>query len=420
MLLMLWAQLACQGPSAADLLADTGEGAEGQQPPPERATTAPLDLPETQRAAWTVMIHMAADNDLEGYALVDLNELERVGSSEQVNFLVQLDRSAVHDATDGDWSGGRRYRVERDDDEDHISSPVLEDLGVIDSGDPATLTDFATWGVQEFPAERYALILWAHGNSWHMTASPPPPNVSPDYDSGNAISVARGELAASLAPVAEAIGAPLDLLGMDACRMGSWEVGWVLAPYAETYVSSQATVATTGWPYDSLADLLVDDPQLDGRALGDAITTAYFAAFGFTLSAVDLGLAPDLADALDQLASAMMATGQAPRLLQDGAAEAQDFADGAGHNRDLGDILDHLTRSDAADDQVLAAIDAAREVYTRHVLANVSWDFYYADATGVSIYAPVDQPPAEGYQDGTWSDEHLWDDFLDAAWGVDP
>ncbi len=169
-----------------------------------------------------------------------------------------------------------------------------------------------------------------------------------------------------------------------------------------------------------LAKLLVDDPQLDGRALGDAITTAYFAAFGFTLSAVDLGLAPDLADALDQLASAMMATGQAPRLLQDGAAEAQDFADGAGHNRDLGDILDHLTRSDAADDQVLAAIDAAREVYTRHVLANVSWDFYYADATGVSIYAPVDQPPAEGYQDGTWSDEHLWDDFLDAAWGVDP
>gem|GEM_PF-3887175 len=52
-----------------------------------------LSLPTLAWGAnWTVMIYMAADNDLEPYAISDFLELSSVGSSSSVNILVQLDR----------------------------------------------------------------------------------------------------------------------------------------------------------------------------------------------------------------------------------------------------------------------------------------------------------------------------------------
>lgn len=32
-------------------------------------------------------------------------------------------------------------------------------------GQPSTLSDFINWGVSEFPARKYAIILWDHGSS---------------------------------------------------------------------------------------------------------------------------------------------------------------------------------------------------------------------------------------------------------------
>jgi hypothetical protein len=58
------------------------------------------------KAKWTVMIYMAGDNDLDPAALDDIAELARVGSSEDVNVLVQLDR-------DKDLMT-RRFRITKD------------------------------------------------------------------------------------------------------------------------------------------------------------------------------------------------------------------------------------------------------------------------------------------------------------------
>ena len=45
-------------------------------------------------AKWTVMVYMAADNNLDRAALKDIAEMAKVGSNEKVNILVQLDREA--------------------------------------------------------------------------------------------------------------------------------------------------------------------------------------------------------------------------------------------------------------------------------------------------------------------------------------
>ena len=40
---------------------------------------------------WTVMLYIDADNNLEPFAMMNLQGLESVGSSDQVNFVVLLD-----------------------------------------------------------------------------------------------------------------------------------------------------------------------------------------------------------------------------------------------------------------------------------------------------------------------------------------
>ena len=43
-------------------------------------------------AEWTVMIYLDADNNLESAGIDDISEMEMVGSSDDVNIVVQVDR----------------------------------------------------------------------------------------------------------------------------------------------------------------------------------------------------------------------------------------------------------------------------------------------------------------------------------------
>lgn len=40
---------------------------------------------------------------------------------------------------------------------------MVEEAPLASMADPETLTDFIRWGVQKYPAKKYALILWDHG-----------------------------------------------------------------------------------------------------------------------------------------------------------------------------------------------------------------------------------------------------------------
>ncbi|MCB9758184.1 MAG: hypothetical protein H6753_07195, partial [Candidatus Omnitrophica bacterium] len=72
-------------------------------PPP---TSAPLPTATYDATLddWTILVYMDADNNLELPGLLDLNEMEAAGSSEQVNVIVQIDRALGESNLDGDWS----------------------------------------------------------------------------------------------------------------------------------------------------------------------------------------------------------------------------------------------------------------------------------------------------------------------------
>ncbi len=60
------------------------------------ALAAPRARAEGAGAEWLVMVYMAGENNLEPFALDDVNEMERVGSTDQVQVVVLLDRPEKH------------------------------------------------------------------------------------------------------------------------------------------------------------------------------------------------------------------------------------------------------------------------------------------------------------------------------------
>ena len=74
--------------------------------------------PENQaEAEWLIMLYMDADDEtLEESILLDLNEAELIGSSDEVHLVAQVDRFT--DGYDGmdDWTSTKRFYLTADDD----------------------------------------------------------------------------------------------------------------------------------------------------------------------------------------------------------------------------------------------------------------------------------------------------------------
>ena len=115
---------------------------------------------------WTIMVFINGKNDLERFAMKDLNEMEMVGSTAKMNIVVEMGRMDGYDASDGDWKGTRRFLIKKDTDTAKVTSPVVEDLGKVDMGDYKSLAAFGKWAKKKYPAKKYMLIVWNHGSGW--------------------------------------------------------------------------------------------------------------------------------------------------------------------------------------------------------------------------------------------------------------
>lgn len=373
-------------------------------------TTRVLSKPEY--ADWTVMLFIAGDNNLEEAGIEDINEMEIAGSSAQVNLLVEFDRSPQYTAAEGDWSGARRFYITQDT-SDEIRSPVMQDLGEIDSGDPREIADFAKWGIENYPAEKFAFIIWNHGWSWSFTnQSALLKGISSDDSTGNDITVAGGELASLLEEISFYADGKLEFLGFDACTMQSWEVAHIAHPYAKYLTASQDYVDFDGWDYEHSMQDLLDNPEMDGADLGEAIAYRFFQTGDATKSVLDLSKLPAFETALDNFASLMMENGSG-QLFRQAARNTYSY-DGSewGEDHDIGGLLSYIANNtDSSELQDKASL--AEQALDELVIINYVQD-YYSDATGLSIYSPPyrDWGVSQEYLDANWSQTSLWDDML--------
>lgn len=339
-------------------------------------------------ANWTVLVYMNADNDLEPYLMEDLNEMEMVGSTPRVNIVVQMDRHPSYDASNGDWTEARRYRVEKDPDGQAINSRLLMGLGEVDSGAPATLREFLLWGMEKFPAEHYQVVMSGHGEGWT--------GISQDFSNNND-RLSLASVVSALGPFVAARGVPIDVLELDVCYWAMLETDWGLRDLASYIVASEEIDPSPGQTYDLYLQNLTARPGMTARQLAQEAINAFYRGYTagkfwpgdnetFTQSAVDTSRLAAVAASLDALSSLLLdnITSFLPVIT---AARQEVESYGKPEYIDLYDLV-RLLRRDSASDTLNSSADALLEAIRQAVVSEVHGP-QRSDSHGISIYFPA-------------------------------
>lgn len=292
--------------------------------------------PNANIPEWTVMVYLDADNNLESAGIDDINEMEMVGSTPEVNIVVQFDRipysvlaannqGYFDDTSNGDWTNTRRYYITQDSDPYQISSDLKSDLGELNMGDPQTLIDFASWAVANYPAKKYLLVIWNHGGGFRSTSLTK--DIAWDDTSGGD-RITMQELEYALSVISTQAGKNIDIVGMDACLMAMTEVAYQIKDYADILVASEENEPADGWPYDTILDQLVVDPTMSSEQLARTIVDTYidsYPSYNVTQSAIDLSHMDTLATQLSNLALAIMSDTLTPKNIYINAAYSSQY-----------------------------------------------------------------------------------------------
>jgi hypothetical protein len=407
----------------------------------------------TARKKWTFMVWLAGDNDLEDFGDKDLREMKQVGSTDDVNVVVQFD-SMRDDRT-------RRYFMRRGGDP---AADMVEELGETNTGDPAVATDFFRWAIQRYPADHLLGVIWNHGSgidetdvyaraiargmpivrrpgedplafernlvrsamsSRHRRAvfSTTVEQATQDraiaYDDTSRDFLDNVELKKVLSEVKRKTGRVFDVLGFDACLMNMVEIAYQLKGTADVVVGSEELEPGNGWPYHLVLKALADKPDMTPAQLGAKIVDLYISSYrtgNITQSALNLAQLANVAKTVNTLATALKAvlkdTTEYTAITKSlNAVQKFDMPDFI----DLGNFCQELTtRSKTAAVRnaakgVLACLQSAGGfvINQRHKGTGVS------GATGVAIYFPRG-PVNKVYGRLDFTKATAWKPFLEA------
>jgi hypothetical protein len=393
---------------------------------------------------WTILAYISGDNNLEAPMVNSLLQMERVGTSDSVSLLAQLDRRSfpekpsippefqddpdivaeitenwkkkmekLHLRVDGDWSTARRYVVEKGVDNpseiechegpqgdgtceihfktDKIASPVIKDLGETDMGDPANLKDFLQWGMQQFPAEHYMLIFMDHGLAYMGCMT----------DEAPANVLALPDMVHAIKEVEDATGKKLDIIGFNACLMGSAEVAYQLRNCADIMVASQEVENAPGWPIAEIMRRVAEAPA--DHALSPTEVAQCIVAESEknplampTLSALDLKKIDAVKSATEELSRNLIDPALSSYQIRKSIRESLHFGQMAappeGDHVDIIDMCGHISLNEKiARPSVNAACEELSHKVKEALIAGEHAGKGMEEAHGLSLYAPANR-----------------------------
>ena len=418
---------------------------------------------ENGRAAWTVLVWMNGDNNLEKEVSHDWVEMALAPPSDRVNVVVQLDLFN----TDGTY----RLKVKSDKKPRLPSKPNLEETNMVDG---AELEAFVRWGMCEYPADHYALVFSSHGSgprkftldseTTQLSSVASPATEEIELPGGVFNSPSRALSADNHSPgdylynseMAVALehalpqGKKLDLIGFDACLMSMTELIYGLRRSSEVLVASEELIHADGWNYTDWLTKLIADPSMDGEKLAATLVDSYAAAQKArndpgerTLAAFRTSRAEDLAHALSKMADAVVAAGDEQfAIVQSARAKCAAFAPTSCgplrcfHHIDLKRLADLVAGDGRATLAVKSAAEKVASLIASMRIANYAGALRSGDdparvdygSEGLAIYFPAtgkdfteDKLTGSAYMRGAtveWpiefvdaSDVH-WSDFL--------
>lgn len=229
----------------------------------------------------TFMVYMCG-TDLEskyGMSSADLSEMASADFGDNINIIVYTGGCAKWKTNGISNRVNQVFQVKKGS-----MTCLVSDDGDKPMTDPNTLSSFIKWTAQNYPANRYELIMWDHGGG----------SVSGyGYDE---IHKSSGSM--SLSGINKALkdaGITFDMIGFDACLMATAETALMLDPYADYLVASEETEPGIGWFYTNWLTKLGANTSMSTLELGKNIIDDYTNACtqkcrgqATTLSLIDL------------------------------------------------------------------------------------------------------------------------------------
>ena len=405
---------------------------------------------------WTIMIYMAADNDLEPWALINLLQIEATMHDlcldynpqtvedvkkflKKTAIVVLIDRNPqdyedidivkefrlerVIDGYFSDWADSRILELDYNENEWIpllVAFKDVEEWGEVNTGDPLTLTKFLKYATRKYPAPRYMLIIWDHGGGSEGVA----------FDDTDQDFLTLKEIRQAI----EDSGVHIDILCFDACLMATIETAYEFMNVADYLVASEEAVFGLGWGYDYWIKPFVACAENNTRDLA-IIMAQRFIDFYMNLSKELEEVIPATSSVLDlkllrssnikhimknfveNVTGDETAIRNIRRIRYSGYI--QSFGGGfhpiSGSNHvDLIDLLLKIreTIGDSADKllRLLNQVIVFNGLYSRSV----------AGARGVSIYYPMRYDRSYYTSINTFSTSTGWADLLDLLTNVEP
>lgn len=373
---------------------------------------------QTVTREWTVLVFMNAANNLEPDSIDDMNEMEQLGSTADVNIVVQWKRIAGYDSSNGDWRTTRRYYVTKDSDTATVNSNLLVDMGSgVDMGSATTLREFLQWGVRSFPARKYMVVLWNHGAGWrayrdrlNILAR----GVSYDDNTGNNIRIWEMPLALSVAGVSK-----WNIVAFDASLMQMIEVAYEIRNLADYIVGSEESPPAAGYPYHRILAPVVANPAISARDLAAQIVTQTINYYNpdstdnITQSALDAAQLDNLAQRVDALALTLLSIAPGNGLAIASARDnAQAYAEYT--YKDLWDYTEQLRARLPASQALTDAINGVQSAISQAVIAEAHSNRRVNRSHGLSIYVPRPSELETRYNLLAFSRVTHWDEWLQA------
>ena len=352
----------------------------------------PTDSTPGPSRSWTLLLYDDADFFNAYDPLEDFGR--EVWSGDDVAILV------LADAEDGPAVLGHI-------DSEHLPLK-LQEMGEVNMGDPATLTDFLQYAVEHYPAQRYILAFYDHGGGWQGTC----------WDDTNGHdNLTMDEIRTSLATVG---GVDLVLFSAP-CLMGSVEAAYELRQGTEVYIGSENLSGYSLWS-ETMGDIcrtLHSDPGISNLDLGELIIDSIrqhagepTPVTGMTMSAVRTDRLSALAEAVEAVSLAYLSRIDSFRAHID--AVYQDVTRFYGVFADLWDLARQLrlVEQDPAVRDTLGLMQSCLEASIVAECHGTDW----TDAHGLTLFLPDSTAVVQGALLAYTSDWYALDFVRDTHW----
>ncbi|MFH1831669.1 MAG: clostripain-related cysteine peptidase [bacterium] len=256
------------------------------------------------KAAWSVLVYIAADNNLAPYALYNINDMSAgMVSTNGCNVLVQWDKPRENKT----W----RYQITPGSKID--AGSISSEMGYNTVNE---LVASMKWVVTNYPADKYALILWDHGSG--IADFMPGSRAFTRgilYDDSQRTCLTNQGLTTALAQIKALIGHNLDILATDACLMAMAEVAYQVKDSVDLFIGSQETIPGNGYSYSKFIKPLSTNPAgTTPLQLAQYIINGYANFYtnteptsDFTLSSIDVTKISSVKTSIDLFVAAVNA-----------------------------------------------------------------------------------------------------------------